>query len=1368
MLSTRFRFTKQRCLNAKWYLFFAWTFMIGIHATAQISNPHFVRLNTSSGLPSDNIQGIDQDEKGFIWLSTKNGLARFDGTKVINYQYNQPQNSNPVVDFTSMLIDDEDLFWYGSYNGLLLNYNRFENAFSEPKHSPFDPKQNPITILFQDSEKYIWVGNQTNKLWRIDKQNSLTDKIELPNEGDEYEQIISSITEDTEKNLWIGTNNGLYKYDKKNKLFSTFKKIPYQNKSLINNQINCLYFDKEQGLWIGTEAGLDRLEVDKMVFTHYNAKSASEHRLSASKITAIFIDSNNQLWVGTNKGLNLFRKDGKGFQLFNYNEYLDNSLPSNYITDLFEDSTGHLWVATQSGGAAVLDLHPKTMNNQSFVDQINDLVGTEITTLFYDKKTASLWIGTESEGVYHFLLQQGAYPYAYYNSESNQLKNNSINKIYVDANANIWIIYSDNSIELKREKGNKLLSISLKKKIHGLVIEDNAQILFEDETDKIWLVLDKRVVVLSVSEGKIVDQLELEELFNSNFDFVKITAIVQDYRKNIWFASESHGVVVYNPLNKKFEHFVSDPTIVGSLSSNRIQCLFEDSKGVMWLGTADGGLNKYNRINNQFETITKTNGLVSNNILSILEDSEDHLWVGTSAGLNRINQSTNSIALFDKQDGLKGNGFVENATALGKDSNIYFATQRGFNAFNPLKQSLLEGNFELVLTDLIVNSLSVFQQSDSCLQRQFLRNQTVQLKPSQRNIGIEFSALEFLNPSNVSYYYKLEGVDQDWVESKRNNYVSYINLSSGNYKFYLKASDKTGNLTNEILALEFIIATPFYKRLWFVLLVIFFSVALIFGFIQIRIRRITYLNQQLESQVSLKTKELVDANFMLQKEIEERKKAETDAEHASQSKSQFLANMSHEIRTPMNAIIGFTDLLTSLIKDEKQRHYLNSIQSSGKSLLILINDILDLSKIEAGHFQIDYKPINLIHLFEEIKQVFALKCDEKDLLFEMKVDKELPKSLIMSEIRIRQVLVNLIGNALKFTEKGQIGLSAHVIADAIDENKINLLIQVSDTGIGIEPDQQKRIFQAFHQTEGQDVRKYGGTGLGLSISRRLVELMGGKIDIESEPGKGSIFKIYLNDVEISDEEVTYANRPELPSIQQLHFKNSKLLVVDDSALNRSLIVELFRDSKVQVIEAGNGQEAIDIIREQMPDLVLMDIRMPVLNGFDAVKIIRSEVGIKNIPVFALTASISEEYQGRYAKAGFNHVLLKPLEMGILIQELTKYLPFEKVDPQKEIQPEIPIEIDEGSELTESNLKMAIIDLQEIIPKYELIKQQKFINEILLFAKQVGKIGEEYNSSILHKYASDLIKHTENFDTEKMEKVLNQFPQLVMKLETFLK
>ncbi|MFW5799463.1 MAG: PAS domain S-box protein, partial [Spirochaetota bacterium] len=513
-------------------------------------------------------------------------------------------------------------------------------------------------------------------------------------------------------------------------------------------------------------------------------------------------------------------------------------------------------------------------------------------------------------------------------------------------------------------------------------------------------------------------------------------------------------------------------------------------------------------------------------------------------------------------------------------------------------------------------------------------------------------------------------------------------------------------------------------------------------------------------------------------DITERKKAEKElkeakfkAEESNRAKSEFLANMSHEIRTPMNAVLGFTELLNKLITDKKQKSYLEYIQTSSRNLLTLINDILDLSKIDAGRLEIQYESFNPNILFNEIKQIFSIKVEQKGLEFIIDIDPTLPDGLILDEVRLRQILFNLIGNAIKFTNEGYIKLSAEKSDFNIEKNTISLIIKVEDTGIGIEEEAQEYIFESFRQQYRQDNKKYGGTGLGLTITKRLVEMMDGSISVKSIPGEGSIFEILFLDIKIAN-----INRKTKGvynfDYEDIIFEKADIIVADDVKNNRKLIKGIFNESAVNIIEAENGQEAIIFAEEMKPDAIIMDIKMPVMDGYEATKRIKTNKNTKDIPVIALTASVLEETQERIKNTGFDAYLKKPIQMGELIRELTKFLKHKKIEKNKTLNI-INNDSAKSEESKTNNIsKETLSKLPEIIEKLEKdimalwkkSKDRSGFDDIAHFAKKVKELGDAYTLEKLSIYGKDLLFYVDSFDIENINRLLASYKNLIKEIK----
>ncbi|MCP4690118.1 MAG: response regulator, partial [Desulfobacterales bacterium] len=506
--------------------------------------------------------------------------------------------------------------------------------------------------------------------------------------------------------------------------------------------------------------------------------------------------------------------------------------------------------------------------------------------------------------------------------------------------------------------------------------------------------------------------------------------------------------------------------------------------------------------------------------------------------------------------------------------------------------------------------------------------------------------------------------------------------------------------------------------------------------------------------------EVENANVRLEKSVLHANEMARKAETASMYKSRFLANVSHELRTPLNAVLGYAELLGDRITGEEEARYLAMISAGGNSLLTLISDILDLSRVEAGKLTLKPEPMDPRVMLHDVRRIFSKKISERGLDFIIEAAPSLPEGLVLDENRLRQVLINLVGNALKFTERGYIRIEARAAAKRAS-GAVDLLLSCRDTGVGVDADQQKRIFEAFQQPDGQSA-KYGGAGLGLAISRGLLEMMNGEIGLESEPGKGSTFSIFLKNV--APAAPPERDKPgEAPLA--VRFETASLMVVDDNETNRSLLKEMLEAYEFTIVEARNGKEALAAVKSAPPDLILMDMKMPVMDGYEAVRALKADEDFKAIPVIAVSASVMRNSEILVKEAGCDAFLTKPIRTRRLVSELMRHLPFTEVPCDSKDNHDAPGRTETPAQAPTREIAERLPDLlnlleTELAAELTEIRETLLVDEIREFGEKIEGLGRENELNVLTAWGENLYQRAGGFDVNGMTKALDAFPDLI--------
>jgi signal transduction histidine kinase/streptogramin lyase/CheY-like chemotaxis protein len=1232
----------------------------------------FTRYFVEDGLAANTVHSIFQDSNGMMWLGTQDGLNSYDGNRFTIYK-NDPDNPNSLSDnVIRAVIEDrhQKILWIGTQRGGLNRYDLSTETFTHFRHDPDNPNSlsgNDILTLFQDTRGRIWIGTEKNGMTRFDPKTMTFERfVHNPGEPDGIGPgLIWKVLVDQTETVWAcNAQTGLYRLTPDSHVFKLHTPVDDLK------SVRTIYREDTGALWVGTKTG-SIVVLDET--TGQFLEKLGSNPVNGRPIDAIVKDTNGHMWIGT-VGNGMYRFDPRAGNFIPYQHQSGNptSLSGDRIRTIFISDEGVVWVGMRNGGMSTFSLSQQkfTLYQNNPADP-HSLFANMVYSVHEDRN-GNLWAGNAGGVVNR--LDPATNRFSRYRLKTIAKDAAYVHCIYEDPTGTLWVTGWNLGVQQYRPETDtfEIVYQHIPGDQDSLSI-NNAYTLFMDRTGALWVGSAYGALDRINPEKKFFQHYTIDTADPHSYSDNETTTIYEDRQGILWMGTFSGGLNRYDREKDRFDVFRNDQKNPRSITLGAIYSLYEDRTGRLWVGTANG-LNLFAPNKGTFTRYTQKDGLPNNVINGILGDRLGNLWLSTNRGLSRFTPQTGKFRNYDVSYGLQGNEFRFGASFLNHAGRMYFGGSNGLSAFFP--DQITDNPFvpPVLITELRIFDHPVPVAEDSFLQRSLWNTDSLTFSPKDGIISFEYAALSYVSPSGNRYAYKMEGFDKEWihVDSSR-RFATYTNLDPGSYTFRIKASNND-NIWNETgKSLKITVLPPWWETVWFRSLASLIILGLLFSVYLWRMSAIKIRSRALELQVTERTRDLTESESQL-------RQAKEQAEAANQAKSAFLANMSHDLRTPMNAVLGFSEILFHRERDPQKKNYLKSIQTNGKALLSLINDVLDLSKIEAGKLELQYTAVSIQNLFEEMSSIFQYKIREKGLEFEVKVDADLPESLLLDETRVRQVLMNLLGNAIKFTDEGFIRFSCREEKNEQDiKSCVNLIIEVTDSGRGIPAEDQESIFNPFEQVTGQKTSQYGGTGLGLAITKNIIKMMNGNITVKSKPGHGSTFRIELKDVEVTVKMVGETKNDQDVDPDLIKFFPAKVLIVDDIDYNRDVLTAYLDLFNLTLYFAETGKVAIEQAQKYQPDLILMDMKMPVMDGYEASKLLKSGDSTGGIPIIAVTASalVQDEEKIRQHCDAY---LSKPVSQFELVKEMKKFLKYteeEKTIPEVEVGTEmaVPAEVE---------------------------------------------------------------------------------------------
>lgn len=1191
---------------------------------AQNKNFNFKHLSVQDGLSRSWVKCFLEDYTGLLWIGTGDGLNKFDGKNFAIYKYLPGLPKSLNHNNTNVIFEDsQKRLWIGTQAGL----NYYQREMDEFIPMPFI--DNYVTSIFELHKDTLLLGT-AGGIFLFNTINRTA--IQLSSS-----LYVEKIIKDTHGNIWITTHTGLMRFISSKKSVTSFKFNDNEPDVLYSGVLTTIYQDSYGGLWIGTSSqGLYYImypnnKLSEARFVNLGSDPTNQKHLTPGVIYAITEDEDKNLWVGIeNGGINVLNLDAFNHGQYSFTKVLNNpsdfsSLSSNSIHALYTDKQNSIWVGTYAGGVNLYNKLLQRFGHHEALPGSYKSINDKYVSAILDED-AYLWIGTE-KGLNRYDKTLDRWEYFIHDfKDPNSIGSNAVLDIMRDSDGRMWIGTYNGGLNLFNEKTKSFLKFKHDVSAPASISGNNIYQVLESSDHRIWVgTMGNGLAVYNPTEKSF-------DVFKENPNYNALSSnwvvdLAEDHLGNIW-VSTTEAIDMFNPKNKHFTIFKHNAATPGSISYNGGTCLFKDSRNTVWIGTSNG-LNYFVQKDSSFRHYTVDDGLPNNFIKAITEDNDGNIWFSTNNALTMFARGTTLphkpvFKSFSVFDGLLSSEFVDHAAFRNRAGELYFGSTNGYFVFNPSDIKNNPNIPKIVFTDLRINNASVrVNTPDSPLEKDISVTQQLRLSKKQNVFTIGFAALNFIEPENNQYAFKLEGFDKQWNYVGHQQSATYTNLDPGTYTFRVRASNNDALWNEEGISMEIIIL-PAWWQTWFAKL----------AYLAIFIIAIFFFRKHTIISVNLK-------NVLWREHLEKQK-----SEELTQMKQQFFANVSHEIRTPLTLILG---PLNKLIKEKRQVSELNTIFRNSTRLKMLVDQFLDFNKMESNMMMLSPTRTDIVEFTKQITANFIDYAGQRNI--EMKLETSFSKCVtVIDQDKYEKILTNLLSNAVK-SITGEGAVTTQLL---FDDNSSTLTVRVIDTGRGITAIEAEHIFERYY-SGANHMNNVHGTGIGLYLTRELVELQKGTIDVVSNVGEGSIFTVHIpiqvTEIEAGLDTIVFHTESAVAKKSNENVEGSVLfertvLIIDDNA-DMCDYVETVLCDEFNVIKENNPLTGIDKILQIMPDLIISDVMMPDMDGFQLCRLIKEDVRFSHIPVILLTAKATKDDHIAGYQTGADDYVYKPFDEEIL-------------------------------------------------------------------------------------------------------------------------